>query len=373
MNLLKRFLPPSTTPLHPLEYRQYMFLSIAAPIGNMILAFFTFYNWVVLERPIIAIVTALTLLATSFSYINFYRNKSSQTSTFIYLVAFICFLLLFNSLNENKGFGLVWTLLFPLVALVVVERKIGLVLSIALYILTMPILYSGLGIWLDGNWDITGLIRFTLGYFVIGYLIYVIELSNEKSYLHLKNIHKKQEQHAIQLRQMAITDSLTGLYNRRHLNAESEKLREAIQESNRSLIMVILDLDWFKNFNDSYGHRQGDYALIQVAQIINKKFQSIGGQAFRVGGEEFAGYVITDKVSHSIETIKSICLEVRNKNIEHKQSEYQKLTVSMGIYITQEFKHFDDVYKEADDALYQAKAKGRNCTIIQDGQSIRSI
>jgi len=169
---------------------------------------------------------------------------------------------------------------------------------------------------------------------------------------------------------MAFMDELTGLPSRRALRHELLKL------SGRYTI-AMLDIDFFKKFNDTYGHDVGDQVLRMVASCIRDV--SGGGKAFRYGGEEFTilfpGKSVNDSISHleSLrETVSKRGFYQRAKNRPKKKPKKIKsrskpgkqlfVTISIGVAEKNDkHRHPDEVIKAADAALYRAKKKGRNC------------
>ena len=127
-----------------------------------------------------------------------------------------------------------------------------------------------------------------------------------------------------------------------------------------------MDIDYFKEYNDNYGHQKGDLALERVANLLKKKAIRASDFTFRLGGEEF-GIITTLDREKAIEFANLIKNEVENLKIEHKASKISKyLTISIGI-ISKEGENItnsDLLYKEADDNLYEAKRLGRNSIFI---------
>lgn len=166
------------------------------------------------------------------------------------------------------------------------------------------------------------------------------------------------------LEHLSSVDGLTGVANRRQFdNKLSESLRY-IDRNHRGLSLLIVDIDFFKQYNDSYGHVQGDSALKLVAKILRKGASRPLDFVARYGGEEFAillldatpeeGYWVAEKVRKSVE----------KANIENKGAINDRLTVSIGVsHITADHKETIEAssfIKSADVSLYEAKEAGRN-------------
>ena len=166
---------------------------------------------------------------------------------------------------------------------------------------------------------------------------------------------------------LSITDELTQLYNRRFFNLKIEKEINRAKRENTYLSFLIMDIDYFKEYNDTYGHQKGDLALEEVAKILKKYTNRSSDSAFRLGGEEF-GIITTLDKEKIIEFTNNIKNEIEELHIEHRKSTISKyLTISIGITSKAgtELLDISTLYKEADDSLYIAKNNGRNCIFIQ--------
>ncbi len=176
------------------------------------------------------------------------------------------------------------------------------------------------------------------------------------------------------LEKLAITDGLTGLYNRRYFN---EILNREVCRAIRAkslLSFSIIDIDFFKQYNDNYGHDAGDKALINVANVIKKSAKRGSDFAFRVGGEEFGILFGGCDKDHSLMFIQKIIQNVRNLHIPHSNSKVDKyVTISAGVVVVDFQKESVDkngLYTIADDALYQAKKAGRNRVVLHENDDL---
>ena len=165
---------------------------------------------------------------------------------------------------------------------------------------------------------------------------------------------------------LSITDPLTGLLNHTQFtnNLKIEIRRHA--RHNQYLSLAIIDIDYFKNYNDHYGHPQGDVCLKEVAQLIANTCKRAGEYAYRIGGEEFAIIMPNTTAQEQYEKLKKVQAILEETNIEHLASDISnKLTISVGIYSCQNNKYVssEEFYKHADKALYEAK-KSRNSIVL---------
>ena len=131
--------------------------------------------------------------------------------------------------------------------------------------------------------------------------------------------------------------------------------------------VVILDIDFFKEYNDHYGHQAGDNALKQVAHSLRQSLKRPSDFVFRLGGEEF-GIIMNGLDSPQVaEILNKIQNDVESLHIKHEYSKvHENLTVSIGasIYTSVKDLRVEDFYLTADKALYEAKKK-RNCIVIE--------
>jgi diguanylate cyclase (GGDEF)-like protein len=162
---------------------------------------------------------------------------------------------------------------------------------------------------------------------------------------------------------LAKIDSLTSLHNRRGLTERLDSEFALSRRTKHPLCVAMLDLDYFKSFNDSFGHRAGDGALIRIAEIIQGCLRSTD-LAARYGGEEIA-LVLPDT---SADGAFILCERIRSE-VEAEKWPMRELTVSIGIAeSTPKTKNADDLLSAADVALYQSKERGRNRITVADSQ-----
>lgn len=166
------------------------------------------------------------------------------------------------------------------------------------------------------------------------------------------------------LSRMALSDSLTGLANRRHFDEEKRQAFDQARRKDSPLALIMLDIDYFKEYNDRYGHQAGDQCLRQLAKVLVSEFDYPGELAARIGGEEFAILLPgmdLDGARHRAEQLRqAICF----LNIPHSSSHTSdRVTVSLGVAGMDPLRHqsVEQMIADADAALYRAKAAGRNC------------
>lgn len=156
-------------------------------------------------------------------------------------------------------------------------------------------------------------------------------------------------------------DELTGLYNRRKLQEEIELI---LAQKEPKGIILMLDLDNFKYVNDKKGHLEGDHLLQRFAEIMTEHFRCSDTLA-RIGGDEFVVFIPND-LSYSVLEAKLILLLYKIRMNLREYYEEMKLSVSIGgVYITEQYTSYNDVYQAADHAMYIAKKSGKDRFYIQ--------
>ena len=168
------------------------------------------------------------------------------------------------------------------------------------------------------------------------------------------------------LRNQSISDPLTGLYNRRYLEECLNREINRAKRAGRNVSVVMLDLDRFKHFNDTFGHQVGDVLLKEVAGVIKGHVRA-GDLACRYGGEEFSLILAEVDTEGAHRCVEGIREAVRHLSLHHRGQTLGTVTVSAGIagYPA----HADNpegLIRAADEALYRAKKEGRNCIVIYE-------
>lgn len=186
------------------------------------------------------------------------------------------------------------------------------------------------------------------------------ELREANKVIEMKNSQLKQVLEQLEL--TAKTDMLTGLYNRRHMIDEIEKEVAKFSRHNKNFSLLIADIDFFKKVNDSYGHNCGDYVLKLVAETLRTSIRKMDTVA-RWGGEEFLMLLPETGVDGA-----ELLAERIRKNVEKQAIHYHDavfpITITLGLAVFSSKDKIDEVIKRADNALYDGKAKGRNCVCI---------
>jgi len=168
---------------------------------------------------------------------------------------------------------------------------------------------------------------------------------------------------------LALTDGLTGLYNRRYLSAHLDGLFAGVGEGARGPTLLLFDIDWFKRVNDGHGHAAGDLVLKEVANRVTRHVRGFDLVA-RYGGEEFVVVLPETPLPVALAVAERLRSVVAEKPIEVGEPPIAlPITISIGIAMTRA--RIDtpaSLLERADEALYTAKAEGRNCIRVADGE-----
>lgn len=229
-----------------------------------------------------------------------------------------------------------------------------------LYLITLPMLMP-----------MAGPVMLNIGFILFGtnFLVllgnYRIEQELRREYLRSLKMRidaEKMDKLNSQLEALAISDPLTGLFNRRHFDAHfGSEWRIAVRE-HFPVSLIFIDIDFFKRYNDNYGHQAGDQCLMKIAMAITENVHRPGDACARYGGEEFLVLLANTNMGQAIYVARKIQDYIHGLRIPHDDSEVADIvTVSMGVaQMTPTLDDTsDELLKRADRALYRAKKEGR--------------
>ncbi len=173
-----------------------------------------------------------------------------------------------------------------------------------------------------------------------------------------------------QLQILSEVDELTGIANRRYFNHQFSNIIRQASRTGQLVSLLLVDIDYFKKYNDCYGHLQGDTALRKIAQRVDKSFRRADEHAARYGGEEFTVIFAAGSNAELIfEQAKKLRKKIEKLHILHGESKIsQFVTVSIGVACLSIQHHDQDrqLIQLTDECLYQAKSDGRNRVIFRD-------
>jgi diguanylate cyclase (GGDEF)-like protein len=225
------------------------------------------------------------------------------------------------------------------------------------------------GVWRQYYFEL--IITLVLIITVISYAVYksrvgkILSAQNEE----LNNLTLKLRESNINLTEISIKDSLTGLYNRRHFEVFIRNTLNMIKIHNTTLSICVIDIDNFKQYNDNYGHNIGDLVLIEVAKNLQAHVNDINDIVARYAGDEFV-IVFYDAAPHALKAnAQKIIRGINKMEIKLPNSDEKlKVSISMGVTTTRpKCNHTsEEVFKSADNALFRAKEEGKNRYVFED-------
>lgn len=186
-------------------------------------------------------------------------------------------------------------------------------------------------------------------------------------FFHDMSVRKEMEE---ELRRSSITDSLTGLYNRRHFHTTLTEEMARSARYNGPLSLAIFDLDNFKPFNDTYGHQEGDAILRLVAQCLGSVFRSTD-HAFRLGGDEFAVLLVETDLENAGQVMERFRTHFAGKwpqKMAYLGRKLRPVTISIGVSQVAGREQADKFQLRTDLAMYEAKKAGGDRMVLASEQ-----
>jgi len=344
-------------------YRKMVLLNIIILASLIGFGLFSLLNIFVLENYFISFLNFFAFLVELYAFIHIRKTGTINLASNIVTFNLFIFLLVLIYLQGGKDFTFIWTIFFPITAILLNGSIKGTIYSVVFYTIFFILGYFGIDTWQDGQWNTVSYVRLVFASLILVYVLFLIEQSFEKSYIALDVTRKKEKEYLDKLRLSSVTDHLTGLYNRRELQQLFRTSFEQAKKTQSIFAFFILDLDYFKEYNDNYGHLKGDDVLIKVALVLKQDSYKDIDSVFRLGGEEFAGFLISDSEDDIFKRIEKLRKNIENLKIVHKNNPHKVVTASFGVCIIKDFgiEDFDPIYKAADQLLYEAKESGRNC------------
>lgn len=276
------------------------------------------------------------------------RHDSEESLRFAswVVLAFLCLMLYGSFTSTERLHQEVWVMTFPIVFAPIVaqrERIVWMVAGAASFATAVLMRPEPL--------TATSAFALVTAYLTLGFVALMLVRHNEQ------NVER--------LAHMSIIDPLTKAYNRGYLKEVMVSEINRCRRSKHTLTVIMLDIDYFKMFNDNYGHLFGDSVLEQVADVLKHTAQRAGDYVFRYGGEEFC--IVTSGLSREIswQFAEKLRLSIRALDIENEQSPHRYLTASAGFWCVSDLNEITPsaLLLNADNALYRAKAIGRNAVV----------
>lgn len=325
----------------------------------------------------IMFITFLSIMLFPIPFLLFFREKFSGNIRKIYNLLIAVFSLyfiiavvsqIFSIANFNDFFFIFLMLIVVKLSFVSIslilkyrnqktsENRLSVIAVLALFAFSMIdmflYLFKNLALTSYSDTSVFARIGILTMLFILGY-------SSIRQNLMYYSEHSKAEVYKM----MAQTDSMSGLKNRAYLSAVCLEQFNDAAKNQTPFSVIIADIDNFKNYNDHYGHNDGDKVLLEVANILKTETASLGGVAIRYGGEEFLLVLPNTKTEKAVLLAEKVKQELAAKKLIHEYSEADSIvTMSLGIYCAvpcpnDSLEHFID---NADKAMYFVKRNSKN-------------
>lgn len=174
-----------------------------------------------------------------------------------------------------------------------------------------------------------------------------------------RRLAKDRAQMLEKLKKLAITDGLTKLYNSRYFYTQIEMEIDRMNRYRHPLSLLLLDIDNFKEYNDTYGHLDGDKILIRLGEIIRKCLRTMDS-AYRYGGEEFTILLPETNLDEAVNVARRIQKKLEGETFVSMSGETSKITLSIGVTEYQPTEELASFILRADKAMYLSKDRGKN-------------
>ncbi len=293
--------------------------------------------------------TGCLLLFMSIMYICLikFKNKTSliQIITYIIIITFIVYQSLITTYNP---FLPSWIIFSVLTAYISTNKKIAVAISVYAVFVLFALKFIG-------HYNIDKFSFMTLQMLVITFSILGFLIS-----LQLEKYEKTNKEQSKKLEELALIDELTCIFNRRAFFKLAQKMLTQAKRENKKIALIMIDLDHFKQINDTYGHKAGDEVLKEFSYCIKNLIRENDIFA-RIGGEEFV-LILYDTDKNKTKTIADKILNaIRHTNVTFGKNTIH-FTISLGIYIMENPSQetLQQALTNADKALYTAKKTGRN-------------
>jgi len=226
--------------------------------------------------------------------------------------------------------------------------------------------------------DIMKQIGFILTFVIVGVLAvlwYVFE-SIQNDHSRLEKTARKLKIANKKLENVSYTDTLTNLHNRRYFNFIFDREVKRAKRSRTYISFMMVDIDFFKQYNDTYGHIEGDMALKKVAKVLRASFKRPSDYVFRLGGEEFGILLSDTDASNTARLARELTENIKEVKIPHENSlvcEYLTLSIGVVCCIADSALDEEVIISRADEMLYKAKETGRDRYVITTDLSKNEI
>jgi diguanylate cyclase (GGDEF)-like protein len=313
----------------------------------MLIAFpvITLLNLLVFQAYLIAAIDFAGFVAAGVGWSYFHRTQNIKITAWFLVISLIAVLLSFIHLAEGGNYSLMWVTIMPPLVFFLLGPRVGAWVSAILFTYIIGYLYLMLP-------------TFEPAAFSLGALLNVIEVLVALWFI-FRHYERSRASAFDELERLSNTDKLTGLYNRLRLDELLSEQLALSQRSGTAFTLVLCDIDHFKKINDDHGHLVGDEVLVELAKLLQTHTRATD-YVGRWGGEEFLIICPATTAEGAQKLIESLRAAVAQLNFNHDLT----LTMSFGIAAARPQGSIVTILKTADNALYEAKRRGRNRVVV---------
>lgn len=340
----------------------------------------------------------MTMIMLNFIFLLFAKkyDKEKEPNVRFYEVALITYMTLFTvwgsivTLADQRLYGQVMVFVINIISGSVIfyftKKQLFIPYSISsiLLFVGLPFFQSSTNVLIGHYINLIVLLCLSWGASRILYLTYcsnfkskiLLEQTNQRLEEEMKEnqlIYLQLEEANKELQNLTLTDELTRIPNRRAFFQFIKYMLNHPSKQDSIVSLIMMDIDYFKLYNDHYGHAKGDKVIKSVAHQMNTAVRNPLDFAARLGGEEFAlvsFYKNENEIKQLAETIRNQVLEMKIPHKDSFNNQYVTISIGTATHTICQNKDFDELMRLADEALYAAKANGRNCVKSMERLSI---
>lgn len=306
--------------------------------------FFIGYNlFVQFYFPFVVIHSSVALISLLSLYLLLHKKQVRLAALLqMSLGVAECFLVMLDA--GNQEYTLAFLIVIPVGAVFLLGYVIGGLFSLGFFIAFSWLCYDNWNDWQPSPFDLASYVNLSAAFVIVFIVACLYESTRVAAHRQLIEANRK-------LAAQVYTDVLTGLYNRRYFE-------DLLMETDKPLLMALVDVDDFKQINDNFGHDMGDEVLREVAKIM-KDTMGEAGVVARWGGEEFVLLYHDNNLHNFINKLE----DIRDAIAQHVFPMQRLVTISLGGSVHEPADHRSSL-RRIDSALYEAKASGKNCLIL---------
>ncbi len=350
--LKKYFKVPENIPKYSAEYAKYQYIFGFSLLFEFVMFYFALYNFFITKIYTLTILEAISFILLTGILIDLKKRENILHASYAVVILIFLLLLAFDIFAIKSNYAFLWNFSLPLTAYYLLGSKRGTIVTLLFYSFFFYYIMSII------NQDITeqAAVNIILSNLIFTGVLYTYESSREKNFKMLNLLLANEKHLSAQFKELSVIDKLTNIYNRVKLDEYLETIYKRATRYKEEFSIMIIDIDHFKDVNDTYGHLVGDEILIKFTQCIQKNIRA-SDILGRWGGEEFMLILPNTNCIEARTLAEHLRISIEKFNFNYKFSN----SASFGIATFTDEKSEAKLIETADHALYAAKESGRNC------------